>query len=352
MFEVYAREIHMDFPSLPSSAMKLALTVGQRSAGVPCNTMAISFLSSLFHRLRSVLLDILFPRRCVGCGTAGSHVCATCFASIPLLSKQYCPLCRRESLGGEVCQSSCEEQKKYPETVTVGEEHDLSKMQRISQNHWHQRYFSATTHLFFISLALERDFLRQRVKRIIEKKVPIALKSREPPFLDALIVGTEYQHGHILPKAIHRLKYTFDVDLAAILAEILIKQFHRHFTGNYYFEEWLATSVPLHSSREKWRGFNQAESLAIHFCQKVSLLYVNLLIRTKDTLSQAKLSRTERISNVRDAFSIVSGANIVGKNILLIDDVCATGSTLFQCAKILKRSGARNVTGLVLGRGF
>lgn len=308
-----------------------------RTSFSECHCMVLRFIADIFHQVRNILLDFLFPRQCVGCGTVGSHLCTACLADIPLLSKQYCPLCRRESPGGQTCQPSCGE--------------CATKRPYAEKNHWHTRYSSGHSGLFFVSLTLERNMLNQRLKRIITKKIPLFLKSREPPSLDALIVGTEYQHGHILPKAIHRLKYTFDIALASELAHILINQFHRHFTGNYYFEEWMVTSVPLHPSRERWRGFNQAESLAIHFCRTVSLPYARLLIREKNTPAQAKLSRQERLVNVRDAFSFVSDADIVGKNILLIDDVCTTGATLMQCATILKQNGAVNVMGLVLGRG-
>ncbi|MBI5754985.1 ComF family protein [Candidatus Peregrinibacteria bacterium] len=302
------------------------------------NIMSIFSLVSIFHRLRGNILDFLFPRRCVGCGTIGSHLCHACLTAIPLLSKQSCPLCRRESSGGEICQPFCGE--------------PLIPRSFVNKNHWQQRYVRGNSGLFFVSLAIERDLLHQRVQRIIEEKIPVFLKSREPPPLDALIVGTEYKSGHVLPKAIHRLKYTFDIELAGELAHILINQFHRHFTGNYYFEEWVVTAIPLHQSRERWRGFNQAESLAIHFCQTISLPYARLLVREKNTPAQAKLSRNERLRNVFSAFSLAPDADIVGKNILLIDDVCTTGSTLIQCAEILKRHGAKNVTGLVLGRGF
>jgi len=97
--------------------------------------------------------------------------------------------------------------------------------------------------------------------------------------------------------------------------------------------------VPLHKEREKWRGFNQAKKIA----QGLSWNTKDVLIRVRMTKVQAQLSREDRCVNVKDAFQVVSPAQVKDKTILLVDDVFTTGSTLENCALALKSSGAKKV---------
>lgn len=109
--------------------------------------------------------------------------------------------------------------------------------------------------------------------------------------------------------------------------------------------------MPLHWSRFNWRGFNQAEKLAEVLAKKWALsVNVDLLERKKLTWSQAKLSKQDRLNNILNAFRIKRNSDLKEKNILLIDDVWTTGTTLNQCAVVLKQAGAKWVWGLTLAR--
>lgn len=110
--------------------------------------------------------------------------------------------------------------------------------------------------------------------------------------------------------------------------------------------------VPLHRSKLKSRGYNQAEILANELAGRLDLRTENLLGRVKNTKSQVGLKREERRENIRDAFSIDINKRsaISHKQVLLVDDVLTTGSTLLEAARVLKRSGAKKVYGLTLAK--
>ncbi len=102
----------------------------------------------------------------------------------------------------------------------------------------------------------------------------------------------------------------------------------------------LVVPVPLHSSREKERGYNQAALLARHTARALNVPFRYLVVKHKQTRSQVSISRRERQENVRGVFSY-QGGDYSGATILLIDDVYSTGSTMKEAASALKLSGAR-----------
>lgn len=108
--------------------------------------------------------------------------------------------------------------------------------------------------------------------------------------------------------------------------------------------------IPLHSSRLKSRGYNQAEILAKGLSKKMNLKILNCLKRTKKTSSQAALKREERTENIKGAFSIIQNLELKIQNAFLVDDIFTTGSTLNEASKILKRKGVEKVWGLTLAR--
>ncbi|MEP6937401.1 MAG: ComF family protein [Chthoniobacterales bacterium] len=101
--------------------------------------------------------------------------------------------------------------------------------------------------------------------------------------------------------------------------------------------------VPLHPARERERGFNQALLLAELFCITHRLGLQPLLERIRYTTTQTAFDRTERMENLRDAFRLRKNADVRGLRVLLIDDVLTTGSTLSECARVLKAAGAVSV---------
>jgi len=117
----------------------------------------------------------------------------------------------------------------------------------------------------------------------------------------------------------------------------------------------LLVAVPLHRTRRKSRGFNQAELIARAAVKKLPHeleLASNILIRQRDTVSQVGLSREERIENMRGAFRVSDAARVKGRQVIVVDDVMTTGTTLSECARVLKRAGAEEVWAATVARAF
>ena len=111
--------------------------------------------------------------------------------------------------------------------------------------------------------------------------------------------------------------------------------------------------VPLHPSKFRKRGFNQAELLAREFGKELNVQVRLLLEKNKKTEDQKNLNRLERKKNIKNVFC-VNVAEIkkgIPKSILLIDDVSTTGSTLSECAKVLKKQGVQSVSFLTVCAG-
>ncbi len=111
-------------------------------------------------------------------------------------------------------------------------------------------------------------------------------------------------------------------------------------------------SVPLHATRRRERYFNQADHLARGLAHALGRPYLaRAMKRIAPTASQTMLTRQERARNVRAAFQVVLPHAIVGRRLLLVDDVLTTGATTNACAKVLRRAGARQVWVWTLLRG-
>jgi ComF family protein len=109
--------------------------------------------------------------------------------------------------------------------------------------------------------------------------------------------------------------------------------------------------VPLHPQRLREREYNQSLVLADRLSHQTGIpLILACLLRIRPTVPQTSLSRKERLTNLRRAFSVAKPENILGKRILLVDDVFTTGMTLHECAKALRRAGSGPVYGLTLAR--
>ena len=116
--------------------------------------------------------------------------------------------------------------------------------------------------------------------------------------------------------------------------------------------------VPLHSSRQRERGFNQAELLAHGLSaalaksqgQHTPRVEARALRRTRATPPQTGLSLSARRENVRGVFAVSDAARIRDRVIVLVDDVMTTGATVSSCAAALKGAGARVVAALTLAR--
>lgn len=166
------------------------------------------------------------------------------------------------------------------------------------------------------------------------------------PWYDAM--RAPYLYAGLLMNAIQRFKYSSETHLASPLGGLL-SRFAR--TLLPHPEEFVTVPVPLHTHRLRERGFNQGLLLARVVASELGTLLDYLsLIRKRDTPSQTGLGRKERRRNVAKAFSVTSAAIFKGTRVLLVDDVLTTGSTLNECAKTLKKSGALEVICLALAR--
>jgi ComF family protein len=108
--------------------------------------------------------------------------------------------------------------------------------------------------------------------------------------------------------------------------------------------------VPLHPRRKRERGFNQAQSLCELLSQRAGLPLWPALERVRYTESQTRFSRAERLQNIRGAFRCAAPWPIEDARLLLVDDIFTTGSTVDECARVLRRAGAASVRVLTVAR--
>ena len=141
---------------------------------------------------------------------------------------------------------------------------------------------------------------------------------------------------------IHLYKYSGKTKLSEKLVNFLYITYLTHYNG---IKVDLITAVPLHRVKSRERGYNQSELLARGLSELTGIPYRPLLVRTRNTVSQTKLDRNKRMENVKGAFRCTLD---VEGHVLLVDDVMTTGSTLNECARVLKLKGVERVTGLVL----
>lgn len=111
--------------------------------------------------------------------------------------------------------------------------------------------------------------------------------------------------------------------------------------------------VPLHAQRLRQRGYNQATLLAQScFPQWQNRIRLNVLIRKRLATPQSQLTGKERRCNLKNVFSLSPGVVLEGKTILLVDDVLTTGSTVNECAKVLRRGGAKRIEVFTVARSL
>ncbi len=144
-----------------------------------------------------------------------------------------------------------------------------------------------------------------------------------------------------LQQIIHALKYNQKFLFGKFLGERIGETF-RHL-----FQEWKINSVmpvPLHHLKKADRGYNQSSFIAKGIAKSSgSILNENILKRKRYTQSQTAKNQIEREENVSGAFKIAHPQKVFGRNILLVDDVITTGSTINECAKVLLDNGAAKV---------
>ena len=231
----------------------------------------------------NLLLDILFPKRCVACKKEGGYLCQDCGSNI-LQTDLVCAKCEKLAVGGQT--------------------HPICRSRFGMDGLW--------------SLGIYQDPLKSAIKALKYKRVK---------------------------------------GLAEVLVDITLEYWARYqpFVLDDIKKDqgvgWMVIPVPLYWFRENGRGFNQSSLFAKDFSQKLGLKYSAALKRNRYTKPQTKLKGVQRKSNIKDAFEINDNCKLSAvTSVLLIDDVWTTGSTMQECAYVLKRAGAKKVWGLTLAR--
>lgn len=156
----------------------------------------------------------------------------------------------------------------------------------------------------------------------------------------------------IVKKLIYNFKYK---PYLSDLKNTLVELFYESIIQQEIFQKAnefspILVPIPLHKNRLRKRGYNHSQLLAEGLSKKLNLKAIEILKRKKETKSQFGLDLKKRKENIKDAFILNAKYIIHNTNILLVDDILTTGSTLLEAAKTLKKSGARRVWGLTLAR--
>ena len=153
----------------------------------------------------------------------------------------------------------------------------------------------------------------------------------------------------VVRKVIHDFKYGRQLHLRHLVGRWLSAALTDARLAGQRFD--LIVPVPLHPARQRERGFNQAELLALELRRECELPLGKVLQRTRYTTTQTQFDRSERMENLRGAFRLRRGCNVQDFRMLLVDDVLTTGSTLSECAFVLKKAGALSVHAATAARG-
>ncbi len=181
---------------------------------------------------------------------------------------------------------------------------------------------------------------------ISENLTCAACLKRRPAYDKAIVI---FHYNEIIKKIISDLKYRDKTYIAKKLANFLINKAKKEID-----EADFIIAVPLHKKRLRHRKFNQSLIIIQFMLKNISKrkFYPDFLLRIKNTTPQVALSKKQRQKNLTDAFIIKPKYReiVKNKNFLLIDDVITTGATLENCAKILKKSGAKKVVVLTIAK--
>ena len=153
----------------------------------------------------------------------------------------------------------------------------------------------------------------------------------------------------MIRKTILAIKYKFTYDVASGLAEACVIKLWNTPITTLGRDEAILVPIPLHKSRERWRGFNQSEKIGELVAKGLGWEFSpDLLVRKIATKSQTELKKKDRKGNVRGVFAINANYPLLSTSYLLFDDVWTTGSTLKEACRALKQNGVKTVWGLTI----
>ena len=245
---------------------------------------------SIWKRLGFRILDWIYPQTCAVCGvglTQGRALCDDCGVDLPRLAEPFCGIC------GEMFQG------------------------RID--------------------------------------VPFACPNCQDLKFSFAFARPALAHDERTLDLIHRLKYGRQIHLVRELGHLASEAFADSRLAPALEGKWPLVPVPLHRSRQRHRHFNQSSEISRILASRTGLPVLNALRRIRRTDTQTQLSRKQRLANLHGAFVITSqGQRRIESapgGVVLVDDVLTTGSTVNECAKVLRSAGFREVVVVTVMRG-
>ena len=171
-----------------------------------------------------------------------------------------------------------------------------------------------------------------------------------PAPLNQVLRVTKYRDGS--RPLLHKLKFENDLSVLPPLKKILDDASARENISRLLDGVNFAVPVPLHEDRFKERGFNQTEKIFAEWLIKKNIPLKNLLRRTRSTPKLYDLGKSERQKILSGAFEAVESVDLRGQIALIVDDIYTTGTTVSECAKVLKSLGAAQVRVLAFAADF
>ncbi|MEA3489787.1 MAG: ComF family protein [Candidatus Omnitrophota bacterium] len=150
-------------------------------------------------------------------------------------------------------------------------------------------------------------------------------------------------------KCIRGFKYRGNLRLISVFEEIILNFLNENDIRTCSAD--LIVPVPLHPVRLYRRGYNQSELISNILSKHLSIpVSRHALVKTKNTVPQMGLPRKRRVKNLKNSFAVVDRLNLLGRSVMLVDDIMTTGATLDTCAQELTRSGVTALYGFTLAR--
>ena len=174
---------------------------------------------------------------------------------------------------------------------------------------------------------------------IVNRKIIMNLPNMENAYYSLL-------YNRFIREKLHAYKFEGKNYLYKAFGEILISTIKTKGLDN---KIEVIAFVPAHRRKKALRGYNQSELLASYIADRLEIpLLKNHLLKVKWTKDQNKLGKIERKNNLKDSFKATKTEDFKGKEILLVDDIITTGTTMEECGKVLITNGAKKVYGLAL----
>lgn len=163
--------------------------------------------------------------------------------------------------------------------------------------------------------------------------------------VDGLSCAAPLRYEGVVRNALLAFKFQGETAAAEPLGRLIAQCAAERFSGQFD----AVTYAPISRERRRERGYNQAELLARAACRAWDIRPEAFLVKTRDNPAQSSLANAaERRRNVSGVYAPAPGHDLAGRRLLLVDDICTTGATLSECAKVLRENGAAAVYGVTV----